>query len=303
MTGPYGFKKPASDAFRTAYDAMAAAPRPTPPWPEGEGIPWSDPEFSRRALDLHLDPSTHMASRAPDVIARHTDWLIEQLDMLPPVDRPRRVLEVGCGPGLYCHELARRGIESVGFDIAPASLDWARATAGAQGHDCRFLHADLNALPGRFADQVGPVDAVTFWFGDFHGFEPATVRDFLPKLAACLAPHGIFVLEIQTLDDFEPSDTSAWHAVDGTVFCPTPHLWLEEWFWHEAEKVEVHVHWIIERDSGKLSRFVQCHQGWSEENLVSLFAESGLTGAVLHPPITGIDEQFEFPVLVTRKEP
>lgn len=291
------------NTHRDAFDFIAAATRPTPPWPAGEGIPWGDTEFSRRALDLHLDPSTHMASRAPDVIAGHTEWLIEQLGLLPPVDRPRRVLEVGCGPGLYCHELARRGIESVGFDIAPAPLEWAEATSTAQGLTCRFLNADLNALPDDFSRVVGAVDAVTFWFGDFHGFPPAIARDFVPRLAACLAPHGIFVLEIQTLDQFEPSDTTNWTAVDGTVFNPNPHLWLEEWFWHEAEKVEVHVHWIIERDSGKLSRYVQCHQGWSEEDLVSLFAESGLTGAVLHPPITGIDEQFEFPVLVTRKGP
>ena len=291
------------DAFKNAFDTIASTPRPMPPWPAGQGIPWGDREFSRRALDLHLDPSTHMASRAPDVIARHTEWLVEQLDLLPAVDRPRRVLEVGCGPGLYCHELAKRGVQSVGFDIAPAPLAWARANSEAQGLDCRFLDADLTALPSDFLEQVGPVDAVTFWFGDFHGFQPAVARAFIPQLAACLGPHGIFALEFQPLDDFEPTDASAWHAVDGTVFCPEPHLWLEEWFWHEDEQVEIHVHWIIERDSGKLSRFVQCHQGWTEEDLVGLFADAGLTGAVLHPPITGIDEQFEFPVLVTRKEP
>jgi SAM-dependent methyltransferase len=291
------------DPLQHALDAIAASPRPLPPWPEGHGIPWGDPEFSERALQLHLDPSTHMASRAPDVIARHGDWLVEQLDLLPPVGRPRRVLEVGCGPGLYCFDLARRGVECVGFDIAPAPLRHAREVDEREGHGCRFLTADLNALPDDFAQRIGPVDAVTFWFGDLHGFPPAVVRDFLPKLAACVGPHGLMVLEIQPLDEFEPSDATAWNSSGGSVFCPGPHLWLQEWFWHEAANVEVHVHWIIDRDSGSLTRYVQCHQGWPEEELVGLLAEAGLTGAVLHPPITGVDEQYEFPVLVTRKEP
>lgn len=290
------------DSHRKALATIAAARRPCPAWQPGDRLPWDDPDFSRRVLEVHLDPTTHMASRTSEVIDRHVDWLMDQLAALPATERPRRVLEVGCGPGLYCHELARRGVETVGFDFAPAALDWARQKATSEGLDCRFLHEDLTNLPSSFAATVGPVDAVTFWFGDFHGFPDEEVRTFLPRLVECLVPGGLFVLEHQPLEDYERSDSSSWSMRDSSVFSDRPHLWFEEYFWHEGQSTEVHVHWIIEPDSGSLDRYVQCHRAWAEDELTNLLAEQGLGGPVHHPPITGIDEQFEFPVLVTRKE-
>lgn len=290
------------DLHSKALAAIATAKRPCPPWQDGDRLPWDDADFSRRVLDVHLDPSTHMASRGGGVIPLHTDWLEEQMTAIPATDEPRHVLEVGCGPGLYCHELARRGLRATGFDFAPAGLEWARKTAKQEGLDCRFLQEDLTNLPDEFATTVGSVDAITFWFGDFHGFPDAAVRDFLPRLVACLKPGGLFILEHQPLEDYEHSDSTSWTTRNQSVFADTPHLWLEEYFWHEAQSTEVHVHWIIDRDSGSLNRYVQCHRAWAEAELVDLLASVGLKGPVYHPPITGIDEQFEFPVLVTRKE-
>ena len=95
---------PSSDAHRKAIATILDAERPVRPWLDESQIPWHDPDFSRRMLDVHLDPSTHMASRSPDVIARHLDWLAAQL--APKAGPESQILDVGCGPGLYCHELA-----------------------------------------------------------------------------------------------------------------------------------------------------------------------------------------------------
>lgn len=51
-----------------------------------------------------------------------------------------RVLDVGCGSGRYAVELARRGAEVVGLDLAPAMVDMARHAARQAGVEdrCRF---------------------------------------------------------------------------------------------------------------------------------------------------------------------
>jgi len=286
-------------SLATILAAILAAERPVRAWVTGSQIPWHDPEFSRRMLDVHLDPSTHMASRSVDVIGRHLDWLVSQV--APNSGPGSRILDVGCGPGLYCHELARRGFPATGFDFAPAPLNWARSVTQAEKLDCTFLEADLTALPGDFSAQVGQVDAVTFWFGEFHSFRPEQAADFLPRLADCLKPGGLFVLEYQPWDIFVEEDSTMWSAPDKSVFCDEPHLWLQEFFWDAAARAEVHVHWIIEQKSGNLKRYIQCHQGWPDGELIELLARAGLVDPVHFPPITGIDEQFEFPVLVTRK--
>ena len=267
-------------------------------------MPWHDPNFSRRMLDIHLDPSTHMASRAPEIIEKHVGWLEEQLDVAADLERPSdgfRILDIGCGPGLYCHEQAKRGMPSVGFDFAPEPLAWAQRTAADQKLDCNFLALDLTRLPNDFAKQVGPRDAITFWFGEFHSFTADQVADFLPRLAECLTPGGLFVLEYQPWDLFIQEDSSDWSSQEKSVFCDEPHLWLQEFGWDPDTNTEVHVHWILAEESGTLQRYVQCHQAWTDEELVQMLAAAGLESAVFHPPITGVSEEFEFPMLVSRR--
>lgn len=275
------------------------AERPPRPWRDGSQLPWSDPDFSRRMLDAHLDPGTHMATRAPGVVRAHVAWLEGQLAARASTPAPWRVLDVGCGPGLYLHELAARGHAGCGFDIAPEPLRWAREHARANGLAADFLAADLTDLPADFAARAGaPFDAVTFWFGEFHSFRPAQVRSFLPRLAALLRPGGLFVLEYQPWDLFVREDAATWSAVDASPLCPRPHLWLEEFAWDEEARAEIHVHWLVDADSGAVARYAQCNQAWNDDELAAELARAGISGLEAHPPITGVDEQFEFPMLV-----
>ncbi|MFJ6622072.1 class I SAM-dependent methyltransferase [Kitasatospora sp. NPDC091335] len=57
----------------------------------------------------------------------------------------RRVLDIGCGTGVFALLLAGRGIEVVGVDPARASLDVARAKPGAAR--VRWVHGDATDLP------------------------------------------------------------------------------------------------------------------------------------------------------------
>ncbi|MGC5565020.1 class I SAM-dependent methyltransferase [Streptomyces sp. FR-108] len=57
----------------------------------------------------------------------------------------RRVLDIGCGTGVFALLLADRGIEVVGVDPALASLDVARAKPG--GGRVRWVHGDATTLP------------------------------------------------------------------------------------------------------------------------------------------------------------
>jgi SAM-dependent methyltransferase len=289
--------------FTAAIAKLAAARRPPLPWQDATQLPWHDNAFSQRMLQVHLDQSTHMASRTLDVITQHVSWLEQQLDArLPAKSKPFHVLDLGCGPGLYCHELARHGYRVTGCDFAPGPLAYARRTAGAEQLDCRFLTADLAELPAGFVAEVGPVDAITFWFGEFNSFPPPVARDILAKITPCLKPGGIFVVEYQPFELFPRRHSKEWQACESSVFSDDPHLWLKEYYWDEVTEVETQIHWILSAASGELARYGQCHQAYRKGDLVQLFSAVGLVEPSFHPPIADIGEQFEFPLLVTRKQ-
>ena len=252
-------------------------------------------------LKIHLDDSTHMASRSIEIINRHVDWLCDLLDGCDTPPGGARILDVGCGPGLYCHELARRGHTALGFDIAPAPLRYARETAAAQGLDCSFANADLEALDLAGFVEEGSLDAITFWFGEFQSFPPPVVRTFLPRLAALLRPGGIFVLEYQHWDSYPREDIQQWDACDSSPFLDAPQLWLQEYHWDEEQQAEINIHWIIEAATGDHRRYAQCSRAWRDEALADLFAEAGLSTPVFLPPITGCDDRFEFDMMTTRR--
>lgn len=68
------------------------------------------------------------------------------------------VLEIGCGSGWLCLELARRGLRPVGLDTGFQSLVLARLYARQQGLDIDYIQADGGRLPfaaGSFEGLVG----------------------------------------------------------------------------------------------------------------------------------------------------
>jgi SAM-dependent methyltransferase len=55
----------------------------------------------------------------------------------------RRFLDIACGPSLQLRELARRGYETVGLDLAPEMLEYLSKKAEKEGKKIETVHADM----------------------------------------------------------------------------------------------------------------------------------------------------------------
>ena len=291
------------DRIRAALRRLAERPHPPRPWRDGRQIPWHDPEFSRRVLSVHLDPTTHMASRAPAIIREHVTWLLELLSAEPPPPRrPRHVLDLGCAPGLYALPLAEAGLRVTGIDFSPAAVAYARQAAADAGlAQVAIVEADLTALPDALLRGLTPVDVITFWFGEFASFTPDEALAMLRRLATTVTADGLLVLEYQPWDLFVREDGQSWSVAADTAFAAAPHLWLQESAWDDKARAEITVHWIFDPATGRLDRYAQCHQAYTDRELADLIAAAGFDRARFFPPITGVDERFEFPLVVARR--
>lgn len=89
------------------------------------------------------------------------DFTMRALD---PV-QGKRILDVGCGPGRYCIELAGRGAaQAVGLDVSANMLEVGRRLARDAGVEdrCRFVQGDVAAFAAQAASGKGGVDAAPF---------------------------------------------------------------------------------------------------------------------------------------------
>ncbi|MFF8791105.1 class I SAM-dependent methyltransferase [Streptomyces sp. NPDC015125] len=102
--------------------------------------------------------------------------------------RAHRVLDIGCGTGVFALLLADRGIDVVGIDPAQASIDVARAKPGSER--VRWICGDATALPPLQVDLATMTANVAQEIAD-----PAAWQKTLRRAYEALRPGGHLVFE------------------------------------------------------------------------------------------------------------
>ena len=133
--------EPAAPATSTPAQAPAT-PEPTPAAPTSDDANRPHPP---------REPGAHRGGngrpgRGGDMFERFEETLLECGDV-----SGQRVLDIGCGSGLFSVSLAQRGATVVGLDFAPHMLELARQRAASQGvaECCTFVEADFMTYPLR----------------------------------------------------------------------------------------------------------------------------------------------------------
>lgn len=262
---------------------------PPEPWAEGDNIPWNEPAFSQRMLNEHLSQSHDMASRRNEIIDQHTAWIHSHL----LGEKPARLLDLGCGPGLYTSRLARMGHTCTGIDYAPAALAYARQTAQNEHLTCTYLESDL-----RSADFGTGYDLIMQIFGELNVFSPQDARVLLRKARAALRPGGLLLLEVHTDQKIrrDCAPGSSWNCTPSGLFSDQPHIILEERFWDEASLTGTIRYYVVDAHTGAVTRCVQSLQAYTAEGYNHLLTECGFSLRDTMPGLAGMSG--DFPALV-----
>ena len=255
--------------------------KPVPaPWSEGDNIPWSNPDFSKRMLREHFSQDHNAASRRLATVERHVEWVHN--NMLS--GEPTKILDLGCGPGLYTSRLSRAGHECVGIDYSPVSIAYAAGQAKKDNLRCEYIHQDI-----RTADYGSGFRLVMLIYGEFNVFSPADARSILTKADHALADDGLLLLEPHSFSAVKEigEKAPAWGSGESGLFSDKPHLYLTENFWDDSTGSATVRYYIIDAASGDVTRYAQSFQSYTDDEYRSVLEKCGFDDLEFYPSLGG----------------
>lgn len=256
-------------------DLLGRSPEPEP-WAEGDNIPWHEPGFSARMLREHLSQEHDAASRRAGQIDRHVGFIAGEV----LGGRPARVLDLGCGPGLYSARLARLGCACRGIDYSPASIAYAGEHAPP---GCEYVLGDV-----RQTEFGQGHDLVMLLYGELNVFRPEHARELLRRAGVALGPGGRLLLEPHTFAAVRDlAGAPSWSCHAEGLFSPGPHLLLTETFWHGRDQAATLRYWVVDLDTGEVSRCAQTMQAYDDTAYAALLTDAGLREVARWPSLTG----------------
>ena len=155
---------------------------------------WWEDFFHGVALDFWR------AAVTDDQTRMEADFIQQQLQITPQA----RVLDVPCGGGRLALELAGRGFDLTGVDIASEFIDEAKTNSAARGLKIEWKNRDMRDLPWR-----EEFDAA-FCFGNSFGYlDDEGNAQFLKAVARALKPGARLVIDTgasaeSILPNFQP---------------------------------------------------------------------------------------------------
>ena len=198
-------------------DDLLNAGRHPEPYEPGEEL-WNDPHISKMMLEAHLSPDTDAASYRPEKMKA----ICTYFTLRTSLEFGSTVVDLGCGPGLYCSRLARQGLRLTGIDRSENSIRYAKE------HD-----KESNYVLANYLDPFGTnqFDAALMISQDYGVLSPENRKTLLGNIRNALRENGYFAFDVSSMAAFRESKNDAalkWYASDSGFWRPQQHFVLEK---------------------------------------------------------------------------
>lgn len=206
---------------KTIFDAFLALDTRPALFAPGDANIWTDDHLKKGMLAAHLEEENDAASYRP---AKRSAVLRFLEERCPQATHPR-VLDIGCGPGMYATALCESGRAVTGIDFSSNSIAYARRTAAENGHSIRYLEGDYLLTDFNEAEGRG-YDAAIMISCDFGVLSADNRALLLRKVFAALRPGGAFLFDVMTTKRSPGSETRSWKCGKGGYWSDSAYLLL-----------------------------------------------------------------------------
>ena len=232
----------------------------------GDAMMWTDPYISKQLLKAHLDPEIDSATRKPESIRKTISFIMRYCK-----NPGMKILDLGCGPGLYTEKLAERGHQVTGMDFSENSIEYARSQARKNNLQIDYICQNYLTL-----DIRNRYDLIIMIFCDFGVLLPDDRDTLLKKIYNGLVPGGTFIFDVindKNLDDKFPGE-KAWTVSEGGFWRPHKYLELINGFHYPENHVFLMQHSIMD-EKDNLTRYRFWTHYFDKETLIPELTDHG----------------------------
>ena len=238
---------------------------------------WDDPHISKGMLAAHLNTELESATRKLDFIKKSVDWIKEITDG----ENRKKLLDLGCGPGIYAELFAERGFDVTGIDISGRSIDYAKENTVKKRSNIKYYQKSY--LEMEYSEEF---DIITLIYCDFGVLNPEERKILLKKIYKALKPGGMLIFDVFSEKEYQmKEENTSWSYNNGGYWSENPYVCLYSFSRYDEAAVFLEQYVILEKES------VKCYNLWnkafSAEELHRDLGEAGFHKCGFYDDISG----------------
>ena len=145
------------------FSKLGALSKKPPLYEKGDSVMWTDEYISEQLLEMHLNPEIDLASRTKQSIENTIEFIVKFCNK-----SDLKILDLGCGPGLYAERLAGLGHKVTGVDFSESSIKHALNQAKIKRLSIDYICKDYLTI-----DYKNEFDIILLIYTDFGVLIPA----------------------------------------------------------------------------------------------------------------------------------
>lgn len=238
---------------------------------------WDDEHISRGMLAAHLDRARDGASRKLSTIEKSAAWICGRCSGA----KDKKLLDLGCGPGIYAELLYDQGFAVTGIDFSKRSIAYAREHGKTTGRDIAYHYQNYLDM-----DYENAFDVAILIYCDFGVLSPQERRTLLTKVHRALKKDGILILDVLHTpyrDSFREMQSVQYE--EGGFWSPEPYAVIQRNKYYGETSNTLEQYLVITEKS--FDRFNIWNQIYTREALVKEAEQGNFVLEALYDDVCG----------------
>jgi SAM-dependent methyltransferase len=240
---------------------------------------WDDEHISKGMLKAHLDPVLEAASRKHSFIDNSVDWIIK----FTGIKKGNKILDLGCGPGLYTERFSKQGYKVTGVDFSHRSVEYAKQQAFKYNLDVNYIYQNYLTI-----DFLNEYNLVILIYCDLGVFSEEEIDVVLKKVYASLKPGGYFIFDLFTpVKYLQYKDShNTWDYQESGYWRPYPYISLYSQYIYPENNTFLD-QFVVMDDLENIEVYRNWNHCYSKEDIAKIIKNIAFKELIYFSDVTG----------------